>query len=214
MQTIANKRRPLRKARTTKKPSKLGFNPNLLIQKSVEASQEKVIINTKFEDLNLHEEIKANIKKMGFVSPTEIQDKTFEKLIDKANLIGIASTGTGKTGAFLIPILENLMRNRSQKFQTLITVPTRELAIQVYDEFKKLSQNLGLQGLCFIGGTNIEKDIKRLRNDFDILVATPGRLLDLRNRGALKLDKIEVLVLDEFDKMLDMGFYPRYSRNC
>lgn len=143
---------------------------------------------------------------MGFVSPTEIQDKTFDRLVEGANLIGIANTGTGKTGAFLIPILENLLRNKDQKFQSLIVVPTRELALQVYDEFKKLSEGLKLRAACYIGGTNIEKDIRSLNNYFDLVIGTPGRLLDLCNRGNLKLGRFEVLVLDEFDKMLDMGF--------
>ncbi|EPB65799.1 ATP-dependent RNA helicase RhlE family protein [Ancylostoma ceylanicum] len=156
--------------------------------------------------MQLQPQLKANIQKMGFVSPTEIQDKTFDKLVEGANLIGIANTGTGKTGAFLIPILENLLRNNDDRFQSLIIVPTRELALQVYDEFKKLSEGLKLRAACYIGGTNVEKDVRSLNNYFDLIIGTPGRLLDLRNRGSLKTNRFEVLVLDEFDKMLDMGF--------
>ncbi len=182
------------------------LNPELFIQEAVAPSLKSITVDTRFEDMDIHQQLKANILKMGFSSPTEIQDKTFDKLVNGENLIGIANTGTGKTGAFLIPILENLLRNDDKKFQSLIIVPTRELALQVYDEFKKFSTDLKIRAACFIGGTNVEKDVRSLNNYFDIIIGTPGRLLDLSNRGSLKLQKFEVLVLDEFDKMLDMGF--------
>jgi len=214
MQTSINKRTPARTNRTrvsgqqqrNNAVKKSTLNPELLIQQAVVSSVKAITVETRFEEMDLQPQLKANIQKMGFVSPTEIQDKTFDKLVNGANLIGIANTGTGKTGAFLIPILENLLRNNDRKFQSLIIVPTRELALQVYDEFKKLSEGLKLRAACYIGGTNIEKDIRSLSNYFDLVIGTPGRLLDLRNRGNLKLSKFEVLVLDEFDKMLDMGF--------
>ncbi len=217
MQTSINKQKPVKtntnkhrfsgNRQRSKAPKISTLNPNLLIQKAtVVASERTITVETKFEDMQLQPQLKTNIQKMGFVSPTEIQDKTFDQLVEGVNLIGIANTGTGKTGAFLIPILENLLRNKDQKFQSLIIVPTRELALQVYDEFKKLSEGLKLRAACYIGGTNIEKDIRSLTNYFDLFIGTPGRLLDLRNRGNLKLERFEVLVLDEFDKMLDMGF--------
>lgn len=214
MQTTSiNKRKPARTNHTrssgqqrnnTAKKSTL--NPNLLIQQAEAPSIKAITVETLFEEMQLQPQLKANIQKMGFVSPTEIQDKTFDKLVEGANLIGIANTGTGKTGAFLIPILENLLRNNDDRFQSLIIVPTRELALQVYDEFKKLSEGLKLRAACYIGGTNVEKDVRSLNNYFDLIIGTPGRLLDLRNRGSLKTNRFEVLVLDEFDKMLDMGF--------
>jgi ATP-dependent RNA helicase RhlE len=191
--------------RSPKAKKKSSLNPELLIQKATMTLSEAKVVTTLFEEMGIQAPIKANIKKMGFVSPTEIQDQTFEQLVNGENLIGIANTGTGKTGAFLIPILENLMR-KEEKFQTLIIVPTRELALQVYDEFKKLSEGLKVRAACYIGGTNVEKDVRSLRNYFDIVIGTPGRLLDLRNRGSLKTGRFEVLILDEFDKMLDMGF--------
>lgn len=217
MQTSINKQKPVKtntnkqrfsgNRQRSKAPKISTLNPNLLIQKAtVIASERTITVETKFEDMQLQPQLKINIQKMGFVSPTEIQDKTFDQLVKGSNMIGIANTGTGKTGAFLIPILENLLRNKEQKFQSLIVVPTRELALQVYDEFKKLSEELKLRAACYIGGTNIEKDIRSLNNYFDLVIGTPGRLLDLRNRGNLKLERFEVLVLDEFDKMLDMGF--------
>lgn len=213
MQTSINKQKTARPNRTrvsghpqrNRVQKKSTLNPNLLIQQAVVSSVKAITVETQFEEMNLQLQLKANIQKMGFVSPTEIQDKTFDKLVEGANLIGIANTGTGKTGAFLIPILENLLRNRDNKFQSLIIVPTRELALQVYDEFKKLSEGLKLRAACYIGGTNVEKDVRSLSNYFDVVIGTPGRLLDLRSRG-LKTERFEVLVLDEFDKMLDMGF--------
>lgn len=214
MQTSTNKRTPIRTNKTrvfgkqqrSNVSKKSTLNPELLIQQAVVSSVKAITVDTRFEDMDLQPQLKLNIQKMGFISPTEIQDKTFDKLIDGGNLIGIANTGTGKTGAFLIPILENLKRNNEKKFQSLIIVPTRELALQVYDEFKKLSEGMKLRAACYIGGTNVEKDVRSLSNYFDVIIGTPGRLLDLRDRGCLKTSKFEVLVLDEFDKMLDMGF--------
>lgn len=214
MQTSIKKQKPVvrtdrriagRQQRTNNKKQST-LNPELLIQKAVASSVKKITVDTRFEEMDLQTQIKSNIEKMGFVSPTEIQDKTFDKLVNGSNLIGIANTGTGKTGAFLIPILENLLRNNDNRFQSLIIVPTRELALQVYDEFKKLSEGLKVRAACYIGGTNVEKDVRSSKNYFDLVIGTPGRLLDLRNRGSLKTSRFEVLVLDEFDKMLDMGF--------
>lgn len=203
-----NKRRPAGNQIKRNNPAKKStLDPEKLIQQAITTSQETTItVETRFEEMNLHSQLKTNIHKMGFVSPTEIQDKTYQKLVEGENLIGIANTGTGKTGAFLIPILERLLQNNQQPFQSLIIVPTRELALQVYDEFKKLSEGLKIKAACYIGGTNVEKDIRSLNNHFDLIIGTPGRLIDLKQRGRLKLNQFEVLVLDEFDKMLDMGF--------
>jgi ATP-dependent RNA helicase RhlE len=203
--TPSNKPKTQGRPQSTRGKKKSTLDPKLLIQRAVVSTAPKNSVETLFEEMDIQAQLKANILKQGFTSPTEIQDKTYEKLVDGANLIGIANTGTGKTGAFLIPLLERLSRDKSKKFQTLIVVPTRELALQVYDEFKKLSEELKLRAACYIGGTNVEKDVRSLKNHFDFIIGTPGRLLDLRSRG-LKTDRIEVLVLDEFDKMLDMGF--------
>jgi len=198
-----------RKPKTTqapKKTKKSSINPEDLIQKASISEVKTIEVTTVYNEMNLNSALKVNIAKMGFEKPTPIQDQSIEKLVDGENLIGIANTGTGKTGAFLIPIIENLLDDQKDQFQSLIIVPTRELALQVHDEFKKLALNLKLTAGCFIGGTNIEKDIRSLKNRFDLIIGTPGRLLDLKNRKALKLTAVEVLVLDEFDKMLDMGF--------
>lgn len=214
MQIVEKKRKPVRTnkpraatPRRTNRPAKKSqLNPELLIQKAVVSTVKSITVDKRFEDMSLQAQLKANILKMGFVSPTEIQDKTFDKLMDGGNLIGIANTGTGKTGAFLIPVLENMLRGEKEKYTSLIVVPTRELAIQVYDEFKKLSAKMNLTAACYIGGTNVEKDVRSLKNRFDLIIGTPGRLLDLNQRGSLKLNHFKILVLDEFDKMLDMGF--------
>ena len=119
--------------------------------------------------------------------------------------MGIANTGTGKTAAFLIPIIERLLQN-SKPFTSLVVVPTRELALQIKEEFISLTKGMGLYAACFIGGTNLGRDIDQLKRRNHIFIGTPGRLLDLSQRRALRLQEISVLVLDEFDRMLDMGF--------
>lgn len=188
--------------------AKSTLNPLMLIQKATmeQEPQFKQEVTRSYADFDLQQILKENIAKMGFVQPTPIQDQTFEHLVDGRDLIGIASTGTGKTGAFLIPMLERLMTRETSSFETLVVVPTRELALQVADELRKLTVGMKIRSACFIGGTNVDKDIRTLKNKFDFIIGTPGRLLDLKNRGSLKLHTMDVLVLDEFDKMLDMGF--------
>ncbi|MCK4989505.1 MAG: DEAD/DEAH box helicase [Bacteroidales bacterium] len=149
--------------------------------------------------------LKQCLDKKGYKRPTEIQDRTLEDLLEGKDLLGIAQTGTGKTGAYLIPIIEQLLHNRVNPY-ALVVVPTRELATQVEEEFKSMTKGLGLYSACFIGGTNINRDLSALRRQSHVVIATPGRLLDLTNRRAINLGKFETLVLDEFDRMLDMGF--------
>jgi len=202
------KRKPTQNQSSNRRPKnnskKSSLDPRKLIQT---AAPVKLIKSEtrEFSSLPIDSAIYRNIQQMGFVSMTEIQDRTFTELLEGRDLIGIANTGTGKTAAFLIPTMQRLLSS-PKKFQTLVVVPTRELALQVMDEFKKLSNGLGLKAACFIGGTNIESDRKQLIKTNDFIVATPGRLLDLKQRGYVRLENVEVLVLDEFDKMLDMGF--------
>lgn len=181
-------------------------NPDLLTQKAAEPVEIiKYEATRNFDAMPLHKRLLNNISKKGFENPTEIQDRTLEALLDRKDLLGIAQTGTGKTGAFLIPIIDRLLRENNS-FQTLVLVPTRELAVQVEEEFRSLVHGLNLHVSCFIGGTNINRDLQNLRRTSHLVVATPGRLLDLYQRRAVRLDSFEVLVLDEFDRMLDMGF--------
>lgn len=199
-----NKKRPQQNKSNRKIKSTI--NPNRLIQEAQEEKASKYMAIKSFNEMDLHPQLKSNLKQMGFINPTEIQEKTYQHLLLKHNLIGLANTGTGKTGAFLIPILHNLLDQNQKNFKTLIIVPTRELALQVQDEFKKLSRGLNLSVSCHIGGTSVSADVSSLKRHNDVIIGTPGRLLDLMNRGNLKLASMQTLVLDEFDRMLDMGF--------
>lgn len=199
-----NKKRPNTDRRKSGR-KKSDLDPQLLVKK---ASGDAVIeykSDRKFDDLPIHSSLKSALKQKGFERPTEIQDKSLETLLEGRDILGIAQTGTGKTGAFLIPIIQNLIQDPKRSF-ALIMVPTRELATQVEDEFKSMSKGLRLSSSCFIGGTNINSDLRVARQQTNVLIATPGRLLDLVNRKAVDLRFFHTLVLDEFDRMLDMGF--------
>jgi len=158
-----------------------------------------------FDDMPLNNKLKANIRKKGYSKPTQIQDETLETLLKGKNLVGVAKTGTGKTASFLIPIVQQLLE-KGNGFESLIIVPTRELALQIEQEFKSIASGLGIYAACFIGGTSVNRDMQKLKRKHQIIIGTPGRLLDLSNRRALKLRSMSTLVLDEFDRMLDMGF--------
>ncbi|HEC41380.1 MAG TPA: DEAD/DEAH box helicase [Bacteroides sp.] len=195
-----NNRRPSRQGY---KPSTL--DPSLLVKEAIQ-TEENIYKSDRFiNDLPISNNLKQCLDKKGYKRPTEIQDKTIENLIEGKDLLGIAQTGTGKTGAFLIPIIEQLLHKKVNPY-ALIVVPTRELATQVEEEFRSMTKGLGLYSSCFIGGTNISRDMQNLRRPSHVVIATPGRLLDLVNRRALSLNRFNTLVLDEFDRMLDMGF--------
>jgi len=163
------------------------------------------------QELPINARLKQNLSEKGYTRPTEIQDRTLETLLEGRDILGIAQTGTGKTGAFLVPIIEELLHKRTNHF-ALVVVPTRELALQVEEEFRSMSKGLGLYSACFIGGTNINRDLQNLRRNSHVVIATPGRLLDLTDRRAMDLSKFRTLVLDEFDRMLDMGFIRDVNR--
>lgn len=181
------------------------LDPSNFIRKAIFTEEKEYHAPFTFQEMELDEKLKAAIQNKGFISPTEIQAKSVEALIEGNDLIGIANTGTGKTGAFLIPIIHRLLTEQD-RFQSLIVLPTRELALQVEEEFQSLTKGLKMSASTFIGGTNVGKDLQKLRRYNDVIIGTPGRLIDMMNQGALKLQKFEVLVLDEFDRMLDMGF--------
>ena len=197
-------------ARPAKKASTL--DPSLLVKGADHAVVNKVYKSDRLiKDMPIDIKLKEALASKGYERPTEIQDRTLETLLDGRDTLGIAQTGTGKTGAFLIPIIEQLLHNRVNSY-ALVVVPTRELALQVEEEFKTMSKGLGLFSTCFIGGTNINTDLKRLRRSSHVVIATPGRLLDLTDRRAIDLGKFKTLVLDEFDRMLDMGFIRDVNR--
>lgn len=181
------------------------IDPSNFIKKAQPVEETEFIAPIGFSEMNIHDTLKATIAKKGYVDPTEIQSKTIDDLIEGRDIVGIANTGTGKTGAFLIPIIHQLL-TFDKKFETLIVLPTRELALQVEQEFKSLTKGMKLFSSTLIGGTNVNKDIAKLRRRNDIIIGTPGRIMDMMNQRALKLTHFDILVLDEFDRMLDMGF--------
>src|SRR6056297_4267624 len=163
-----------------------------------------------FNSLNLTDPILRSLKEEGYSKPTPIQSQAIPVALKGTDLLGCAQTGTGKTAAFAIPILENLSKNRSRdrnrNIRSLIVTPTRELAIQIDDSFQSYGRYTGLNTAVIYGGVNQKSQVKQLKQGVDILTATPGRLLDLMNQGFISLSNIEIFVLDEADRMLDMGF--------
>ncbi len=163
-----------------------------------------------FESLNIIEPILKSLKEEGYTLPTPIQEQAIPILLKGIDLIGCAQTGTGKTAAFAVPILQLLYNNKTfdkrRKIRSLIVTPTRELAIQIDESFKAYGRHTGLTCTVVFGGVNQNPQTSALRNGVDVLVATPGRLLDLMTQGYISLRDVEIFVLDEADRMLDMGF--------
>ena len=158
----------------------------------------------KFKDFKIDEKIKFNIEKKGYVNPTPIQDGAIPFVLEGRDVIGIANTGTGKTAAFLIPMLDKILNNPREK--VLIMVPTRELATQINEEFFDFRGGLRIFSVCCVGGMGIYNQISMLRREHNIVIGTPGRLRDLVDRKVIHLNEFRTIVLDEADRMLDMGF--------
>ena len=161
-----------------------------------------------FSDFAVHDALKAIILKKGYTTPTPIQDKSIPHILAGQDVVGIANTGTGKTAAFLIPLIHKVMMGimAKQNEQVLIVAPTRELAIQIDAEFNKFTDGLNLYSVCVVGGAPINKQIRELRAHNDFIIGTPGRIKDLMEQGYINLSKFNTIVLDEADRMLDMGF--------
>jgi ATP-dependent RNA helicase RhlE len=170
----------------------------------------------KFETLKIIEPILRTLEKQKYSVPTSIQTKAIPAILDGNDLIGIAQTGTGKTAAFVIPLLQNLYRNpdnvRPRIARALILAPTRELAIQISEDIQKLGVGLKLRQLVLHGGVDVSPQKKELQKGVDILIATPGRLIDLMKKGQVHLENVKYFVLDEADRMLDMGFLKDVSK--
>lgn len=181
------------------------LDPELFIKKAVQTTIADYVPSRKIADLPIDKRLIVNLTRKGYSLPTEIQDKTLEPILKGKDLMGIAQTGTGKTGAFLIPLVNRLLGS-GPAFQVLVVVPTRELAVQVETEFKTITKDTGLYSACFIGGTSVNKDIQTLRRPCHVVIGTPGRLLDLARQRVLDFRHFKNLVLDEFDRLLDMGF--------
>lgn len=181
------------------------FDPSEFINTNpVEVKEEVYKAKHKFTDFGLNSRLSKTINKMGIEVPSPIQDQIIPEILDGHDVIGLAETGTGKTAAFLVPLIEKTLNEYSR--QTLILAPTRELAIQIEDEFKKLTRDFKLYSTICVGGTNIRPQINALRRKNHFIIGTPGRILDLINRDRLDTSKVTTVVLDEADRMLDMGF--------
>ena len=181
------------------------LDPKLFVKKGIAQEETKQAPTRSIEELQIHPSILRNLLKKGYKTTTEIQDKTLEAILDGRNLMGLDQTGTGKTAAFLVPIVNNLLQQRPN-FQVLIVSPTRELALQIESEFKSIAKDLNLSSNCLIGGTSVQRDVMNLRRPSHLIIGTPGRISDMIRQRALNLKNFNILVLDEFDRLLDMGF--------
>ncbi len=161
-----------------------------------------------FNTFDFHPRVAAGIAAAGFTIPTPIQVQAIPPVLRKYDVMGLAQTGTGKTAAFVLPILERLLNGPRGRVRTLIIAPTRELAEQIHETINTLGQQTRLRSMTVYGGVNINPQIKKLHTGVEIVVACPGRLLDHINQGTINLSNLEVLVLDEADRMFDMGFLP------
>src|SRR5580698_1133052 len=172
--------------------------------------QQKETKLTTFQDFNLNEAISRALVEEKYLTPTPIQAQTIPTVMSGRDVVGIAQTGTGKTAAFALPILHRLAAEPRQTARkgcrVLVLSPTRELSGQILDSFRTYGRHLRLRSALAIGGVSMGAQVRSLLNGVDILVATPGRLLDLVQSNALRLNGVEVFVLDEADRMLDMGF--------
>ena len=164
----------------------------------------------KFERYHISEAIKENLSLLGFKRPTDIQFKSIPSIMKGEDVLAIAQTGTGKTAAFAIPIIDQIHRLKSSKrsygIKCIVMVPTRELALQIGNVFTTLSKNTRVKVFALFGGVEQDAQIAKLQDGIDILVATPGRMFDLISQGHIHLERVETLVLDEADHMLDLGF--------
>lgn len=164
----------------------------------------------KFSEYSFSPDIKRNLESLGFNRPTDIQFKAIPPIVRGEDVLAIAQTGTGKTAAFAIPIIDKLHKEKKNKssngIKCVVMVPTRELAIQITEVFQKIGKHTKVTSFCVFGGVEQAPQIASLQDGIDVLVTTPGRMFDLTNQGFIQLDKVEILVLDEADHMLDLGF--------
>ena len=181
------------------------FNPFLLIQNNKETQREEPTLALhQFTDFQISDELQRSILQKGYTTPTPIQDQAIPHILAGRDLIGIAHTGTGKTAAFLIPLINKVQKDRQEK--VLILSPTRELASQTQDEFYDFSQTLGIYSVLCIGGVNISPQRNGLRRPHNFVIGTPGRIKDLVRERSLQLANFHTVVLDEADHMVDIGF--------
>ncbi|MBT3320855.1 MAG: DEAD/DEAH box helicase [Anaerolineae bacterium] len=165
-----------------------------------------------FNQFNLDSRLNTGIKNAGYEIPTPIQEKAIPAVLAGQDLIGTAQTGTGKTAAFVLPILHKLLKGPRKQTRALIITPTRELAEQIHQTVRSLSAGTGLRSATVYGGVGAQPQIQAFQRGVEVIVACPGRLLDLHSKGQARLNRVEILVLDEADRMFDMGFLPDVRR--
>ncbi len=180
------------------------MNPMMFVRPAMPNQQEEIIIQHKFSDFDMPEQLIKNINSKGYVIPTPIQDVALEASLAGKDVLGLADTGTGKTAVFALSVIKNILENPNDT--ALVVAPTRELAVQIRDEIRSLSGGLQIYASLFIGGSDIRRQLDELRRRPNVYIGTPGRLRDLYNRRALNLSNTRIVVLDEVDRMLDMGF--------
>jgi ATP-dependent RNA helicase RhlE len=188
-----------------------GFESQMTDSRTSTADAEKTDAGT-FADLPLHTKLRRGIQEIGYTVPTPIQRGTIPHAVLGRDIIGTAQTGTGKTAAFLLPVLERLLEEPRGRIQALILTPTRELALQAEGFLRKLAGHTHLRGAAVYGGVGMGDQERALRGGAEIIIATPGRLLDHMSRGYVNFQGLKILVLDEADRMLDMGFLPDVRR--
>ena len=180
------------------------LDPRSFVRVAAPEISQEVIITHNFSDFGLHASLLANLNKKGFEKPTSIQDSALKPALAGTDVLGLADTGTGKTLVFVLPILNKIIKDRNET--AIIIAPTRELAVQIRDEIRILTEGLGIYASLLIGGADMRRQMEDLRRRPHIVVGTPGRIKDLEERGCLNLGNTHTVVLDEVDRMLDMGF--------
>jgi len=161
-----------------------------------------------FQRFNLHPHVAAGVKAAGYVKPTPIQKQAIPPVLKGQDVLGLAQTGTGKTAAFVLPILERLLQGPRGRVRALIVAPTRELAEQIHESITTLGRQTRLRSMTVYGGVAFNPQADKLKRGYEIVVACPGRLLDHIDQKTINLSHLETLVLDEADRMFDMGFLP------
>ena len=181
------------------------INPSLYIKKAEKLIkiEDEVTTNT-FSDFNFHPNLLTNIKTKGYLKPTQIQDQAIPQILQGSDVLGIANTGTGKTAAYVLPIINKIIVDPTQR--VLLLAPTRELALQIKEEIRSFTWGLNVYLTLAIGGAYIRQQIIGIKRDPHIIIGTPGRILDLSKRNVINFSRMNILVLDEVDRMLDMGF--------
>ncbi|MFA9289408.1 MAG: DEAD/DEAH box helicase [Weeksellaceae bacterium] len=200
-----NHRNRFRKSSGNRNQSSQSISHSRYVKKAEFVATDPVAPSTaSFQDFAIDTRIKQNIARRGYTTPTPIQESAIPHILEGKDIIGIANTGTGKTAAFLLPLLHKVLLNRKERI--LIVVPTRELATQIRDELRKFTDTLGIYSAVCIGGSFMGKQMYELRSNPNFVIGTPGRLKDMVERRILNLSLFTNVVLDEVDRMLDMGF--------